>query len=71
MQHLEVGYQDVMSMPTNERRFFLGMILKNKHRDEEAMENARQNSSKSKGGKNTRITGEALKNKMKSGELPI
>lgn len=57
-------------MPTNERRFYLGMLLKDKHREDEAMENARKNST-SRNGKTTRVSGEALKSKIKSGQIPI
>lgn len=71
MEHLEIGYNDVMSMPTGERRFYLGMLLKKKHRNDEAAENARRNASNSKGSKTTRVSGDALKNRMKNGDLPI
>ena len=46
------------------------MLLKDKHREDEAMENARKNST-SRNGKTTRVSGEALKSKIKSGQIPI
>ena len=70
MQHLEIGYSDILMMPTCERRFYLGMLIKNKHAEEKRMEDMRGNS-KGKGTKNTRISGDALKNRMKSGDIPI
>jgi len=67
-------YNDVLSMPTYERRFFLGMLTKEAREKEEEAEKFReeaQNRAKgSKGQRSTRITGESLKNKMKSGEIP-
>lgn len=67
-------YSDIMAMPTYERRYFLGMLTKQAKEKEEETERLReeaQNKSKgSKGQRSTRITGQSLKNKMKSGEIP-
>ena len=67
-------YSDVMIMPTYERRYFLGMLTKEAREKEEEADRLReeaQNRSKgSKGQRSTRISGESLKNKMKSGEIP-
>jgi hypothetical protein len=70
IQHLGIGYADAMLMPTAERRFFLGLLVKTKSEEREMVENM-QSSSDGKGTKKTKIGGEALKNKMLRGELPL
>lgn len=61
-------------MPTYERRFFLSLLTKEaKQREEETekmREEIRNRNSSSKGSRNTRISGDALKAKMKNGEIP-
>lgn len=69
MEHLESGYSDVLSMPTGERRFYLGLIIKAKSQQSEMVENMK-NVSQGKGKKTTTISGEALKNKLRGGEIP-
>ena len=65
-------YSDVLAMPTYERRFFLGQKTRELVKKEEQMEksNEQQQSKNSKGSRTTRVSGEALKNKIKSGDLP-
>ena len=69
-----VTYSDVLAMPTYERRFFLSLLTKEaKQREEETekmREEIRNRNSSSKGSRNTRISGDALKAKMKNGEIP-
>lgn len=68
-----VTYSDVLAMPTYERRFFLSLLTKEaKEREEEAerMRDEIRNRNNGKGGRNTRISGDALKTKMKNGEIP-
>ncbi len=56
-------------MPTYERRFFLGLLTKDmQQRKENADQNAQQR--QSKGSRTTKISGEQLKSKLKSGEIP-
>jgi hypothetical protein len=72
-QHLKgMSYSDVLAMPTYERRFFLGQKTRELSKQQEDMEKAKeqQQSKGSKGSRSTRVSGEALKNKIKSGELP-
>lgn len=60
-------------MPTHERRFFLGMLTKDLHKREEQLEKANekaQNKATGKGSRTTKVGGNALKNKMKSGQIP-
>jgi hypothetical protein len=72
MQYLKIGYTDVLNMPTNERRFYMGMLIKTKSEEQEAAEqaNAKANPN-AKGNRKTKVSGEALKNKIKSGEVPL
>lgn len=67
-----MSYSDVLAMPTYERRFFLGQKTRELVKKEEQMEKNReqQQSKNSKGSRTTRVSGDALKNKIKSGELP-
>jgi len=69
-----VTYSDVLAMPTYERRFFLSLLTKEaREREEEAdrmREEIKSRNSNSKGSRNTRISGDALKTKMKNGEIP-
>jgi hypothetical protein len=72
MQHLKIGYSDVLNMPTSERRFHLGMLVKTKKEEQErAEEMQNKSSSGGKGTRKTKIGGEALKSKIKSGEVPL
>ncbi len=59
-------------MPTYERRFFLGMLTKERREREEHMEKMKEQtqSSGGKGKRITRVSGDALKSKLKSGEIP-
>jgi hypothetical protein len=59
-------------MPTYERRFFLGLLNKETREKEERIEELKEKA-KTNGGKGTRktrVSGEALKTKLKSGEIP-
>ena len=57
-------------MPTYERRHHLRKFGEELEQRKEAMDDARANSqSGGKGKRTTRISGEALKSKMKSGEI--
>jgi hypothetical protein len=59
-------------MPTYERRFFLSLLTKDIKEREERMEEMKQNNknNNAKGSRSTRVSGEALKSKLKSGEIP-
>lgn len=61
-------------MPTYERRFFLGLLNKEAREREDKMEEMKNNqsgSSNSKGTRKTRVGGDALKSRMKNGDIPI
>ena len=54
-------------MPTAERRFYLGLLVQQRSKEKEA---AKQNKQTGKGRRQTTVSGEALKTKMLSGEIP-
>jgi hypothetical protein len=58
-------------MPTAERRFYLGLLVQSRHKEQEQYENAQTSKSNSKGSRQTKISGEALKNKIKTGQVPL
>lgn len=72
MQHLNMSYVDVMTMPVYERRFFLGLATKTAAEREEHIENMKAEASSrgSKGSRSTTVSGEALKTRMKNGDIP-
>lgn len=71
MQQLKTPYLDTMSMPVYERRFFINMLLNQQRKQEEIMEQNISNNSNSKGNRTSKISGDNLKSKMKSGEIPL
>ena len=71
MVHLKMGYNDVMIMPTNERRFHIGLLVKNKSDENERMQQMQKNISSSKGHRKKTISGETLKSQIKNGQVPL
>lgn len=67
-----ISYADVLVMPTYERRYFLGLLTKDHAKKQEQYEEAKEKSKTSgtKGSRQTRVSGEALKTRMKNGDLP-
>ena len=66
-----MGYNDVLNMPTNERRFHIGMLVKHKTDENEQMQKMQSKSNGGKGNRKTTISGEALKTRIKSGDVPL
>ena len=69
-----MSYNDILSMPTYERRYFLGMLTKEASEKQEELEKIREEGKNkpkgSKGNRTTNISGETLKNRIKNGEIP-
>jgi len=61
-------YQDVLSTPTYERRFYLDTLVKENEKRKEANGNSKY--SNGKGSRNKTIGADALKSKLKTGEIP-
>ncbi len=66
-------YDSVMNMPTNERRFYLARHHRRMSEQEEKMEDMKKNSKSNnyKGSRTTKVSGQALKNQINNGKLPI
>jgi hypothetical protein len=72
-QHLDgFTYADVLALPVYERRYFLSLkskdISKQKEHHEEQTQVAKSNS---KGNRTSTVSGDALKNRMKNGDIPL
>lgn len=64
-------YSDVLAMPTYERRYFIGLLTKqNKEREEQYEEMKNNTKNSGKGTRKSTVSGEALKSRIKSGEIP-
>jgi len=71
MRHLKISYADVLSMPTYERRFFLTKFINENEKRQEQIEEQQANAtSNGKGTRTTKVSGEQLKARLKSGEIP-
>ena len=62
-------YSDVLNLPIYERRYYSSLLTKQARQREEEYEELK-NKSSGKSGRTTKISGEALKSKLKSGEIP-
>jgi hypothetical protein len=60
---------DVMKMPTRERRGYIYRFNQEIEMRNQMMEEARATASSGKGKNTKRVSGDALKQKMKSGEI--
>lgn len=58
-------------MPIYERRFYLGLLVKKRHDEIQQEEDAAKPVSTGKGARKTKISGNTLKNKLKSGAIPL
>lgn len=65
-------YSDVLAMPTYERRYYLSLFIRETQKKQEFLEETNQNNvnKNSKGSRTTRVSGDALKNKLMSGQIP-
>jgi hypothetical protein len=68
-----MGYNDAMMLPVYERRYFIDLLVKQNQRRMEYIENEKESAtnSNSKGNRQTKISGDALKNKMQNGQIPL
>lgn len=60
-------------MPVYERRFYLGLLTRDTIKTQEKMEEMKESAKTkgSKGSRTTRVSGDALKNRLKSGDIPL
>lgn len=67
VKHLGASYNDVMEMPTYQRRFFIETLKLENQAKREHMEEVKNTG---KGTRSRTISGEALKDAMKRGDIP-
>ncbi len=73
-QHIKnFTYNDVMNMPTGYRRYFLSLKLRENSKQQELIEKQReeQNNQSAKGTRSKKISGDTLKLRMESGDIPL
>jgi len=72
VKHIGFSYKDVLSMSVYERRQYLNLLLNENQKKTEAIEEQQEaiNNKGAKGSKTTRVSGDTLKAKMKSGVIP-
>ena len=71
MRHLKIPYSDILMMPTYERRFFLTTFINENEKKKEQIEEQQANAtSGGKGTRTTKVSGDQLKARLKSGEIP-
>lgn len=73
-QHIKgFSYSDVMNLPVQERRFFLGEKLKEIEYKQNAIDETENNTVTSNGSKTrtSKVSGKNLKNMIKNGDIPI
>lgn len=66
-----MSYNDILTMPTYERRFFIGLLTKQTSERQEQIENNQNKTVHGKGERKTTVSGDALKHKLKSGDIPL
>jgi hypothetical protein len=71
MKHLNISYGDLMTMPTYERRFYIDMFKNEMEMRKEHIEEAKNNAkSGGKGSRSSKVSGEALKSRLKNNQIP-
>ena len=69
VHHIGYTWESVMKMPTRERRGYIYRYKKEVEIQQERMEEIRATSQSGKGKNTKRVSGDALKQKMRSGEI--
>jgi hypothetical protein len=72
VKHIGFTYSDVMNMSVYERRQYLSHLINENQKKNEAIEEQKEtiNNKGARGSRTSRVTGDQLKAKMKSGEIP-
>ncbi len=68
-----MNYNDILSMPVYERRFFISLLVKDvqKREEEVALIKEQAHTTNGKNKRTSRVSGEALKTRMRNGDVPI
>lgn len=67
--HIGFTREDTMKTPTRERRGYIYRLKQEVEKQHEMLEEARTTSQSGKGKNTKRVSGDALKQKMRSGEI--
>ena len=72
VKHIGFTYDDVLNMSVYERRQYLSHLLNENNRKTEALEEQKEeiNNKGAKGTRSTKVSGDQLKARLKSGEIP-
>jgi hypothetical protein len=70
MKHLKMSYNDVLSMATYERRYFLTSYINENQKRQEQAENLGSTTTTGNGKRTTKVSGQALKTQLKNGDIP-
>ena len=72
VKHIGFTYQDVLEMSVYERRQYLSLLINENQKKTEAAEEQRDQyvNKNAKGNRSSRVSGDQLKAKLKSGEIP-
>lgn len=68
MEHLHMGYNDILQMPTVERKYHLTKLVQRKTAQEQSIKNRQ---SGGRGERKTTIGGDTLKQQMVNGVIPF
>ncbi len=72
VKHIGFTYDDVLNMSVYERRQYLNLLLNENQKKNEAIEEQKEQytNKNAKGSRTTKVSGDQLKAKLKSGEIP-
>lgn len=68
VKHIGLSYSDVMGMSVYERRNYLSLLLNENTKKTEMIEEQSQNMKNGNGSRTTKVSGDALKEGLKSGK---
>lgn len=72
VKHIGFTYEDVLNMSVYERRQYLTLLINENQKKNEAIEEQKEQytNKNAKGSRTTKVSGDQLKAKLKSGEIP-
>lgn len=70
VKHIGLSYSDVLNMSVYERRSYLSLLLNENTKKSEMIEEENEKLKNKNGSRTTRVSGDQLKAKLKSGEIP-
>lgn len=70
VKHIGLSYSDVLAMSIYERRNYLSLLLNENTKKSEMIEEENEKLKSKNGSRTSRVSGDQLKAKLKSGEIP-